>query len=94
MASNDATVSAVAADDSPFFVLCDAHSGREGLLIYNGSTKICFVKFGDECAADDYSFQIAPDSWYESYALTYTGLVTGISDASPSGDIFVTELTG
>jgi hypothetical protein len=67
-------------------------TGRLGLMLYNDSTSVCFVKFGATASATSYTLQMGPTAYYEMPQPLYTGIVDGIW-SSANGNMRVTELT-
>lgn len=68
-----------------------SNAARRGLLIFNDSTQILFVKFGAAASATSYTVQIAAGGYYEMPAPIYTGTVDGIW-SSANGNARMTEL--
>lgn len=69
-----------------------ANSDRKGLIIFNDSTAILYVKFGATASASDFTFRLTPQGVYEMRAPIYTGIIDVIH-ASANGFVRNTELT-
>lgn len=69
-----------------------SNAARRGLLIFNDSTQVLYVKFGATASSSSYTVQIAAGGYYEVPQPVYTGQVDGIW-ASANGNARVTELT-
>jgi hypothetical protein len=92
LASNDATVTLITLDDSTATVLADASSSREGLIIYAADADIK-VKFGPDCADDDYSIVVKVSEFYEMQRTIYCGEVTAYVEGA-AHYCFVTDISG
>lgn len=69
-----------------------ANAARNGLMIYNDSTQILFVKLSATASTVSYSVQIPPQGFFElpTGRAMYTGIVDGIW-VSANGNAYVTE---
>jgi hypothetical protein len=70
-----------------------SNTARTGLMVFNDSTQILYVKLGATASTTSYTVQVQPKGYYElpaSNAL-YTGVVDAIW-ASANGNAYVTEL--
>lgn len=71
---------------------------RKGLLVYNHSSQILYIKYGTGVAISPASFTIAiPANWYGRlpWGNVYTGAVWGMwAGADASGSAQVTQLVG
>ena len=94
-AANVASNSAVTSvnDLNTVQTLLAANTSRKGVKIYNDSTVTLYVKLGTTATTSDYSFQIAPQGFYETSGSVYTGAITGIWSADASGAAKITELS-
>ena len=91
--STSASVTSVD-DSNTVQTLLAANTSRKGYKIYNDSTVTLYVKLGTSATTTDYSFQIAPNGFYENVAGgVHTGAITGIWSANASGAAKITELT-
>lgn len=70
----------------------DANTDRKGLIIFNDSTAILYVKFGATASTTDFTFRLTPQGVYEMRAPIYTGRID-IIHASENGTVRNTELT-
>lgn len=89
-----AAVTSVASVTTPAAAatLALADPDRVGLILFNDSAAVLYVKFGAAATSSDYTFKIAAGQGYESPAEPiYRGLVTGIW-ASEDGACKVTQL--
>jgi hypothetical protein len=69
-----------------------ANPNRRGLLLFNSSTQILYVKYGLTASATDYSFQIAAGGTFQAVGAIYLGAMDGIW-ASANGSVKITELS-
>lgn len=90
-ASASAAVSNVASSASSV-TLKAANTSRRGLLIFNDSTQVLYVKYGATASTSSYTVQIAAGGYWEMPQPPYTGVVDGIWAAS-NGNARVTELS-
>lgn len=68
------------------------NDGRVNFQIHNAAASATlYVKLGERCSSDDWSFQIPADTLYEPITPCYTGVITAIL-ASGTGDVRATEL--
>lgn len=72
--------------------LAAANPNRRGLLIYNDSTSVLFVKLGAAASSSSYTVQVAANGYYELPQPIYIGIVDGVW-AAANGNARVTELT-
>ena len=72
--------------------LRSANADRRGLIIFNNSTAILYVKFGATASASDFTFRLVPQGVFEMQSPVYTGLIDVIH-ASANGTVLHTELT-
>ena len=70
--------------------LAAARRGRCGVLLYNSSTQVLYVKLGAAASATDYTYPMASNTSWE-VPFGYTGLITGVW-ASANGSVKVTEV--
>lgn len=93
MAKDQATVTSVPSSAASV-MLVDAEGSREGLLIFNDSTQILYVKLGTTASLADYSFQIAPKGYWEAdQEAVYAGRIDGIW-AAANGAAKITSISG
>lgn len=92
------TTSAVTAATSSTTLIA-ANSNRVGLTIYNNSTAICYVKYGNGASLVDFSFALGPidsagigDLWEPPLMFVWTGPVTAIWSAV-NGHAQISEFT-
>jgi hypothetical protein len=97
--SEGATVTSVTADDEVQTALA-ANTNRKGALLYNDCDKACYIKLGSGASSTSFSAKIAPNDsmniagYFNVGALrVYTGAITVIWDATPTGALRITELT-
>ena len=71
-----------------------ANSNRLGLVIYNDSTSVMYMKFGSTASSTSFTHQLQAGEVWElaTGGCRYTGIVTGIW-VSATGAARVTELT-
>ena len=69
-----------------------SNSLRLQLFIFNDSTNILYVKFGQTASLSDYTLKILAGGFYELPYPVYTGRVDGIWD-SVNGNAYITEMT-
>ena len=64
---------------------------RRSLTIYNDSTAVLYVRFGDTVSSTNYKFQVASNSFYEMPTdMLYTGVISG-TWAAANGFAYVAE---
>ncbi len=84
-------VSVVALSASNFAVLA-ADPTRNGFNIYNNGTVACYLTFGPTSTLATFGVKlVAAGGFYNSQPYERAEQVSGISDASPSGSLMVTE---
>lgn len=89
--SSTATLTNVASSATNVTLIA-SNAVRKGLLIFNDSTAVLYVKFGTTASATSYTVQIAAGGYWEMPAdCVYTGRVDGIW-ASANGNARITEL--
>ena len=72
--------------------LASSNSSRKGLVIFNDTGQILYVKFGTGATTTDFTVKIPDQAVYElPFQGLYTGAVTGILSTG-SGEAYVTEL--
>jgi hypothetical protein len=87
----NATVTPIARNASTV-TLAASSIVRRGLLIFNDSGGLLYVKFGSGATTSDFSFRITANSLYES-SIEYSGLVTGVWGSGGAGQAQVTEIS-
>jgi hypothetical protein len=81
-----------AATSSSNATLKAANASRLGLVIFNDSTGMLFLKFGGTASVTDYTEKVDPQMpWYNT--TRYTGVIHGIQASPDTGTARVTELT-
>ena len=68
-----------------------ANTARRGLLVFNESTAVLYVKYGATASVTSYTVRIGAGGYWEMPNPVYTGIVDGIW-ASANGAAMVTEL--
>lgn len=68
-----------------------SNAARKGLLIFNDANQIAYVKFGSTATTSDHSFQLPAGATYEMGPNIYSGIVTFIWAADPTGNMRSTE---
>lgn len=69
-----------------------ANTARRGLIVFNDSTEVLFIKFGATASSSSFTYKILAGGTYEMSQPIYNGIVDGIW-ASANGNARVTELT-
>ena len=69
-----------------------ANANRLGLLLYNDSSAVLYLKFGATASASSFTVALAAGAYWEMPQPVYVGIVDGIW-ASANGAARVTELT-
>lgn len=87
--STSATVTPVSSS-ATVVTLQAANGNRRGLMVYNDSTKILFLKLGSVASQTDFSVKMSSQAYFEIPG-NYTGIVTGIW-ASANGFAYITEI--
>jgi hypothetical protein len=72
--------------------LVAANTGRIGLILFNDSTAIAYVKYGTGASATSYTVPMGPGAYWEMPAPVYTGQVNALWSAA-NGAMRITELT-
>lgn len=89
--SKTARVSSVASSTTST-KLADARYNRSGLSIFNDSTAILYVKFGEAASSTSFTVKLIAGAFYEAPFPCYQGDVFGIWDAA-NGYARVTEVS-
>jgi hypothetical protein len=71
--------------------LLAANTARRGVIIYNESTAVLFVKFGTTASNTSYTLQLAANTSWTMADPIYTGRIDGIW-AAANGNARITEL--
>lgn len=90
--SSGATVSSVASSASNVTLVTSNTTVRRGLIIFNDSSAILYVKLGANATTSSYTMQIAPGSSWTLPHPCYGGIVDGIW-TSANGSARITEIT-
>lgn len=72
--------------------LVAANTERQGLILYNDSTSIAYVKYGTGASSTSYTVQMGPSAYWEMPSIIYTGAVNA-NWVSATGAMRCTELT-
>lgn len=72
--------------------LIASNTSRRSAVIYNDSTSILYVKFGSTASATSFTYRVSPGQHLELQIPCYTGIITGILDAS-TGTARITEMS-
>lgn len=89
-----ATLSNVTASATSVQLLA-ANTARLGVVIYNDSTAILYVKFGTTASTTSYTLEVPNEDWVAlpgEMGVVYTGRIDGIW-AAANGACRITELT-
>lgn len=88
-----ATLSNVASSATTVTVLA-SNANRKGMMVFNDSTSVLYLKFGATASTTSYTVQIASNGYYEMPAspYMYTGICDGIW-SSANGNARVTEIS-
>lgn len=86
-----ATVTSVAASTSSV-ALAASNAARRGLIVWNDSAEILYVKCGTGASTTSYTWQVPAGGWLELPLPCFTGAVEG-AWAAADGNARVTELT-
>ena len=65
---------------------------RKGLLMFNDSSSVCYVKLGTTASTTSYTFQMSPNSLYVMTLPVYTGNIDAIW-VTANGFMRITELS-
>lgn len=71
--------------------LLASNAARKGLILFNDSTAICYVKFGTTASTSSYTIKMAAGAYWDMPSPTYTGRIDAIW-ASANGVLAATEL--
>lgn len=73
--------------------LLPVNPNRKGVLIYNDSPSMLFLKFGPAVTSNSYTLQVAPMGLYQSqWPIAPTTVISGRWGAA-SGSAYITEIT-
>lgn len=75
--------------------LLASNVARLGVVIYNDSTSLLYVKFGTTASTTSYTVEVPNDDWFAlpgDMGVVYTGRIDGIW-AAANGAARITELT-
>jgi hypothetical protein len=72
--------------------LVAANVNRIGMIVYNDSTAILYLKYGATASATSFTVPMGPGAYWEMAPPIYTGQVDGIWSAA-NGNARITELT-
>lgn len=72
--------------------LLAANASRRGLMLFNNSTKTCYVAFAATASASAFSIKLPGGALYEKEEPIYTGAISAIWDAA-NGQMQITELS-
>lgn len=89
--SNSAVVSSLASANTNATLL-PQNLNRKGLLVFNDSTAILYIKFGAIATTSSYTVQVAASGYFEFPLPVYTGQIDVIW-ASTNGNARITEQT-
>lgn len=91
--AGSSAVSATNASASSVTILA-SNTSRRAAYIVNASDKIMYVKFGANASTVSYTKKLAPgDDWPLPTPPIYSGILSAIWEAGPTGSAIVTELT-
>lgn len=71
--------------------LLASNTSRKGVILFNDSTQICYVRYAATATSSNYTLKMHPDDYHE-VPFGYTGIIDGIW-ASANGSMRVTEIT-
>lgn len=80
----------VAASDTVVTLLA-ANADRKGGSVFNDADKALYLKNGAGASATSFKVKIAAGGYYEFPQPIYTGIITGIWDAAPTGSARISE---
>ena len=86
-----ATLANVASSATTVTVLA-ANTSRKGVIIYNDSTQVLYLKFGATASTSSFTYYLAAAATWEMPAPLFTGVLDGIW-ASANGNARVSELS-
>jgi hypothetical protein len=87
----NATVTAVPRSAATV-TLAALNVSRRGLMVFNDTGAILYVKFGPGATTADFSFRLTANTLFESN-VEYSGLVTGVWGSGGAGNALVTEIS-
>lgn len=90
--SASSSVTSVSDSDSNQTLL-SANLDRKGLILFNNSTAIAYVKFGATATSSDFTIRLVPYGTYDSNMPVYTGRIDAIWASNASGSMLITELS-
>lgn len=69
-------------------------STRMMATFFNNTDKSCYIKLGSAASTTSFTCKMAAGSYYEiPGSKVYTGIITGIWDATPSGEMLITSVS-
>ena len=90
MFQRNATVTQVASSATNV-TLASESKGRQGVVIFNASSQVLYVKFGTTATTTSYTVQVAAGGYYEVPPWYINGRIDGLW-ASANGYAYVTEV--
>jgi hypothetical protein len=79
------------ASSATVITLLPFNESRGGLVLYNDSTQVCYIKFGTAATTDDWTMKMEADSVWIMPQPVYTGIITAIW-AAANGSMRITEM--
>jgi hypothetical protein len=70
----------------------DPNNNRVGFMVFNDSTSILYIKYGEDAASDSYTVKVAAGGYFENSFPSYRGPVYGVWSAE-NGHAYVTEIS-
>lgn len=89
LSASSATITAVASSATSVELLA-ANASRKGFKLFNDSNKDAYVAFAATASTAAYTLKMAPQSFYESDTVQYTGVISAIWSAV-NGNMLVTS---
>ena len=68
------------------------NNSRKGLMMFNDSSSVCYVKLGATASTTSYTIQMSPNSLYAMDTPVYSGVIDAIWTTA-NGFMRITELT-
>ena len=79
-------------DSDSSLMLIDENTDRIGLILFNDSTAVLYLKYGTTASSTSFTYKIPSMGTFEMPMPIYTGRIDGIWDANTSGAARITEM--
>lgn len=80
-------------DSASSVTLIAANTARLGLVLFNDSSAVCYVKFGTTASTSSFTHKMDAGSFWALDTVVYNGRIDAIWASAPGGAMRITELT-